>query len=103
MKSTRVNKAMMFDTLGKILMTVMIMTLMLLNFCRSLTILKILNALRIVTAVAKLLSSPIKLKTRPISAETTMNISKRFHPESKYRFLRANSFKNISRLNTIEK
>ncbi len=83
MNSTRVNKAMMFDTLGKILMIVMMMTLMLLNFYKSFTILRILNARKMVTAVPKLLSSPMMLIKIPISALTTMNISKRFQDEPK--------------------
>lgn len=83
MKSTRVNKAIIFDTLGKIFITVMMMTLMLSNFYKSFTILRILNALKMVTAVEKLFSMPMKLMAIPISAFTTMNISNKFHPESK--------------------
>jgi hypothetical protein len=103
MKSTKANNAMMLLILGKMLITVMIISLILANFWSNLTILKILNALKMVTAVAKLFYNPSISMTRPISALTTINMSKRFQLDWKYPPFKATNLRNISKLNTNEK
>ena len=72
------NSAIIFMILGIILSTAYIIILMLSNFCKCLTILHILKALKIVTAVDMLLSKPITYKSMPKSALMTINISNRF-------------------------
>lgn len=53
-------------------------------FSKILTILMILNALKIVTAVEKFLESSKISKMIPISAAMTINISNKFQANQKY-------------------
>ena len=83
MYRARVNKAKMFMILGKMRMTAETITLMLSKVLSSLTILRILNALRMVTPVDIFLFVPIVSNINPISAVITINMSKRFQFELK--------------------
>jgi len=78
MNRTRANNAIMLLILGKMLITVIMIKRIAANFWRSLTILKILKALKMVTAVAKLFYKPSMSINIPISALITMNMSNKF-------------------------
>tara|TARA_B110000285_G_scaffold81607_1_gene94048 strand:+ start:175 stop:414 length:240 start_codon:yes stop_codon:yes gene_type:complete len=75
---------MTFAIFGRMLSTASMITLTLVKLCSSLTTLKILKALRTVITVDELSEICKNLIKNPMSADITINISRRFHLDLKY-------------------